>query len=50
VPPSHGEWLAGAIAGAQLWPQPDDGHISVLRTAEEALTWLAGAARASGPR
>lgn len=50
VPPSHGEWLAGAIAGAQLWLQPDDGHISVLRTAEEALTWLAGAARASGSR
>ncbi|MGO4603928.1 alpha/beta fold hydrolase [Terrabacter sp. 2YAF2] len=50
VPPSHGEWLAGAIAGAQLWLQPQDGHISVLRTAEEALTWLAGAARASGSR
>ncbi len=30
--------------------QPDDGHISVLRTAEDALTWLAGAARTSGSR
>jgi pimeloyl-ACP methyl ester carboxylesterase len=50
VPPSHGEWLAGAIAGAQLRLQPDDGHISVLRTAEEALTWLAGAARVPGAR
>ena len=45
VPASHGEWLAGAIPGADLWLQPGDGHISVLGTAEEALTWLARAAR-----
>jgi pimeloyl-ACP methyl ester carboxylesterase len=45
VPASHGEWLAGAIPGAGLWLQPDDGHISVLRTAEQALTWLARTTR-----
>lgn len=45
VPASHGEWLAGAVPGADLWLQPGDGHISVLRTSEEALGWLAGAAR-----
>jgi len=49
VPASHGEWLARAIPGAELWLQPGDGHISVLRTAEDALTWLARAARAARP-
>lgn len=47
VPAAHGEWVAGAIPGAELWLQPDDGHISVLRTAEQAVAWLAHAARAS---
>ncbi|GAA2470516.1 alpha/beta hydrolase [Terrabacter carboxydivorans] len=45
VPATHGEWLARTIPGAQLWLQPDDGHISVLRTAEDALEWLARTAR-----
>ena len=45
VPASHGEWLARTIPGADLWLQPDDGHISVLSTSEQALTWLARAAR-----
>ena len=47
VPASHGEWLASAIPDADLWLQPLDGHISVLSTAEEALTWLSRAARGS---
>lgn len=45
VPATHGEWLARTIPGAELWLQPGDGHISVLRTGEDALTWLARAAR-----
>jgi hypothetical protein len=45
VPASHGEWLARTIPGADLWLQPDDGHISVLSTSEQALTWVARAAR-----
>jgi pimeloyl-ACP methyl ester carboxylesterase len=49
VPSSHGQWLANCIPGAQLWLQPGDGHISVLRTAEDALAWLVQAARADGP-
>ena len=47
VPVSHGEWLASAIPDADLWLQPLDGHVSVLGTAEDALTWLARAARRS---
>ena len=47
VPASHGQWLAGAVPDADLWLQPGDGHISVLRTAEDALTWLARTARRS---
>jgi pimeloyl-ACP methyl ester carboxylesterase len=40
VPPSHGEWLARRCPDAQLRLQPDDGHISVLGAAPEALEWL----------
>jgi pimeloyl-ACP methyl ester carboxylesterase len=40
VPASHGEWLAGRCPDAELRLHPDDGHISVLRTAPEALEWL----------
>src|SRR3954469_18756884 len=47
VPASHGQWLARAIRGAELWLQPGGGHISVLGTAEDALTWLARTARRS---
>jgi pimeloyl-ACP methyl ester carboxylesterase len=47
VPASHGQWLAAAVPDADLWLQPGDGHISVLRTAEDALTWLARTARRS---
>lgn len=41
VPSSHGRWLAARVPGAELWLRPDDGHISVLHSAEDALAWLA---------
>ncbi|SFC48753.1 Pimeloyl-ACP methyl ester carboxylesterase [Streptomyces aidingensis] len=40
-PPAHAGWLAGRIPGAELRLAPDDGHISVLHSAPEALAWLA---------
>jgi pimeloyl-ACP methyl ester carboxylesterase len=40
VPLAHGEWLARDIPGAELRIAPDDGHISVLRSAPAALDWL----------
>lgn len=44
VPSSHGEWLARQCPAAELWLRPDDGHISVLRSGEAVLDWLAGQA------
>jgi pimeloyl-ACP methyl ester carboxylesterase len=41
VPSSHSEWLASRCPSAELWLRPDDGHISVLHSAEAALEWLA---------
>jgi hypothetical protein len=40
VPSAHGSWLAGRIPTAELWLRPDDGHISILTSAEDALVWL----------
>ena len=40
APSSHAEWLATRIRSAELWLRPDDGHISVLNSAEAALDWL----------
>jgi len=40
VPSSHGRWLAGRIPSAELWLRPEDGHVSVLGSAEAALGWL----------
>jgi pimeloyl-ACP methyl ester carboxylesterase len=40
VPPSHAEWLARRCPAATLRLLPDDGHISVMRAAPEALAWL----------
>ena len=40
VPASHSAWLGRRCATAELWLRPDDGHISVLGAAEEALAWL----------
>jgi pimeloyl-ACP methyl ester carboxylesterase len=41
VPPQHGRWLARRIPGAELWLRPGDGHITVLRSGDAALAWLA---------
>src|SRR5438270_7113238 len=40
APPAHDEWLAGRIRAAELWLQPDGGHISVLSAGVAALDWL----------
>jgi pimeloyl-ACP methyl ester carboxylesterase len=40
VPSSHGEWLARHCHSAELWLRPEDGHVSVLLSGEEALGWL----------
>jgi predicted esterase len=42
VPSAHGQWLARRCRTAQLWPRPEDGHMSVLNSAEDALSWLTG--------
>jgi pimeloyl-ACP methyl ester carboxylesterase len=41
APSSHSEWLARRCPTAELRILPDDGHISVLSSAEAALEWLA---------
>jgi pimeloyl-ACP methyl ester carboxylesterase len=41
VPSSHARWLAGHLERAELWIRDDEGHVSLLRAAEDALTWLA---------
>jgi pimeloyl-ACP methyl ester carboxylesterase len=41
VPASHGEWLAQRIPSAELWLRHDDGHITVMDAATDALDWLA---------
>jgi pimeloyl-ACP methyl ester carboxylesterase len=40
IPAAHAEWLAAHIPGARLRLAPDEGHISVLNGAPEALAWL----------
>jgi pimeloyl-ACP methyl ester carboxylesterase len=40
IPTAHGEWLARRIPSAELWLRPEDGHVSVLSSAEAALAWL----------
>lgn len=40
VPAAHGRWLATHVPGAQLWLEPDDGHIGVLHRGADALRWL----------
>ena len=42
APNSHGQWLASHIRSAELWMRPEDGHISVLNSAEAAIVWLVG--------
>jgi pimeloyl-ACP methyl ester carboxylesterase len=45
VPCAHGEWLAARCPAAELRTVPDAGHITVLDSAPEALTWLAARRR-----
>jgi pimeloyl-ACP methyl ester carboxylesterase len=40
VPSSHAEWLASRCPGSELWRSAEDGHISILGSAESALAWL----------
>ena len=40
IPAAHGEWLAGAIPGAELLLVPGEGHISVLNHGARAVAWL----------
>lgn len=40
VPDTHARWLAAHLPHAELWWDPDDGHVSVLRHAKAALAWL----------
>jgi pimeloyl-ACP methyl ester carboxylesterase len=42
VPTSHGEWLARHIPHAEWRLSTEDGHITVLNKAPQALEWLAG--------
>jgi pimeloyl-ACP methyl ester carboxylesterase len=40
VPSSHAEWLAAHCPAAELRLVPTEGHISVLNSAQEAMSWL----------
>ncbi|MEO6578836.1 MAG: alpha/beta fold hydrolase [Candidatus Limnocylindria bacterium] len=40
APLAHAEWLARHIRSSELWVKRDEGHISVLNHADEALRWL----------
>jgi pimeloyl-ACP methyl ester carboxylesterase len=40
VPSSHGEWLARRCPDAEWRLSAEDGHISILTSAESALEWL----------
>ena len=40
VPSAHGKWLARRCPSARLRLFPDDGHVSVLTSAEVAMDWL----------
>lgn len=44
-PIAHAEWLSRQVHGSELWTRPDDGHISVLHSAPDALAWLRDHAR-----
>jgi pimeloyl-ACP methyl ester carboxylesterase len=46
VPCAHGEWLAARCPAAALRIIPDAGHVTVLDSVPEALTWLAASLRA----
>jgi pimeloyl-ACP methyl ester carboxylesterase len=40
VPVGHGAWLARHLPAAELRLYPDDGHVSVLHAADQALDWI----------
>ncbi len=40
VPSSHSEWLSRRCPSAELQLSPDDGHISILKSATTAMDWL----------
>jgi pimeloyl-ACP methyl ester carboxylesterase len=42
APVAHAEWLASRVPSSELWRAADEGHVSVLASAEAALAWLAG--------
>jgi hypothetical protein len=46
IPVAHGEWLANRCPTAELRLFPEDGHVSVLNSAEPALEWLRAKAEA----
>jgi pimeloyl-ACP methyl ester carboxylesterase len=48
LPPSHGRWLADHLERSELWIRDDEGHVSLLNAAEDALTWLAARLTAGG--
>ncbi|RKN46947.1 alpha/beta fold hydrolase [Streptomyces hoynatensis] len=45
IPPAHARWLTAHCPTAELRLAPDEGHISVLNAAEDALAWLAARPR-----
>jgi pimeloyl-ACP methyl ester carboxylesterase len=45
VPVSHGQWLARQLPAAELRLFPDDGHVSVLGSAAQALDWFQATVR-----
>jgi pimeloyl-ACP methyl ester carboxylesterase len=47
IPSSHSEWLARNCRSAEFQLYPEDGHISVLNAATEAMAWLGEHAGAS---
>jgi pimeloyl-ACP methyl ester carboxylesterase len=40
VPPTHGEWLAAHVPGAESRIRPDEGHLTSLRAIGEVHAWL----------
>jgi pimeloyl-ACP methyl ester carboxylesterase len=48
VPSAHSAWLARHTPSSELWLRPDDGHVSILDSAADALAWLR--AQATGSR
>ena len=47
VPAAHSAWLAGRCPTAELRLHADDGHLSILDAAEDAVEWLVAATRTS---